>query len=147
MDLNIYNIHFIVGLFGVPKSVEYLANIQRDVDTSGIFLLDYGDFKVLSIAAKDSGAPVTSTIEGENETIVVNGPANVMDSFDIYHNSEKLQHIDKKVYPHRMFEEFKEFNRMIEKHDMSKCKKMLNHSDEVMQVLQRAVESAGLKLE
>ena len=37
MDLNIYNIHFIVGLFGVPKSVEYLANIQRDVDTSGIF--------------------------------------------------------------------------------------------------------------
>lgn len=79
MDLNIYNIHFIVGLFGVPKSVEYLANIQRDVDTSGILLLDYGDFKVLSIAAKDSGAPVTSTIEGENETIVVNGPANVMD--------------------------------------------------------------------
>lgn len=66
MDLNIYNIHFIVGLFGVPKSVEYLANIQRDVDTSGILLLDYGDFKVLSIAAKDSGAPVTSTIEGEN---------------------------------------------------------------------------------
>lgn len=45
MDLNIYNIHFIVGLFGVPKSVEYLANIQRDVDTSGILLLDYGDFK------------------------------------------------------------------------------------------------------
>lgn len=102
---------------------------------------------ILSIAAKDSGAPVTSTIEGENETIVVNGPANVMDSFDIYYNSEKLQHIDKKVYPHRMFEEFKEFNRMIEKHDMSKCKKMLNHSDEVMQVLQKAVESAGLKLE
>ena len=34
---------------------------------------------ILSIAAKDSGAPVTSTIEGENETIVVNGPANVMD--------------------------------------------------------------------
>lgn len=99
---------------------------------------------ILSIAAKDSGAPVTSTIEGENETIVVNGPANVMDSFDIYHNSEKLQHIDKKVYPHRMFDEFKEFNRMIEKHDMSKCKKMLNHSDEVMQVLQKAVESAGI---
>ena len=70
-----------------------------------------------------------------------------MDSFDIYHNSEKLQHIDKKVYPHRMFEEFKEFNQMIEKHDMSKCKKMLNHSDKVMQVLQKAVESAGLKLE
>ena len=144
MDLNIYNIHFIVGPFGVPKSVEYLANIQRDVDTSGILLLDYGDFINCS---KRFRSPVTSTIEGENETIVVNGPANVMDSFDIYHNSEKLQHIDKKVYPHRMFDEFKEFNRMIEKHDMSKCKKMLNHSDEVMQVLQKTVESAGLKLE
>lgn len=147
MDLNIYNIHFLVGLFGMPKSVQYLANIQRGVDTSGILWLDYGNFKVSSIAAKASSAPVTSTIEGENETIVVNGPANVMDSFDIFHNSEKLKHIDQKVYPHRMFEEFKEFNRMIKEHDMTKCQEMLQHSDEVMQVLQKAVDSAGLKLE
>ena len=42
MDINIYNIHFIVGLFGKPEKVQYLANIERDIDTSGILVLDYG---------------------------------------------------------------------------------------------------------
>lgn len=147
MDLNIYNIHFLVGLFGVPKSVHYAANIQRNVDTSGMLLLDYGDFKAVSIAAKDCAAPVTSMIEGEDGTIVVNGPANVMDSFDMYHGNEKTEHIDDKVYPHRMYEEFNEFTRMIKDHDMDKTKKILEHSDEVMQVVQKACDNAGLELE
>ncbi|GAA3627913.1 Gfo/Idh/MocA family oxidoreductase [Lactobacillus hamsteri] len=147
MDLNIYNIHFLVGLFGMPKSVHYVANIQRNVDTSGMLLLDYGDFKAVSIAAKDCAAPVTSMIEGEDGTIVVNGPANVMDSFDMYHGNEKTEHIDDKVYPHRMYEEFNEFARMIKDHDMDKTKKMLNHSDKVMQVVQKACDNAGLELE
>ena len=37
-DLNIYNIHFVVGLFGRSKKVHYLPNIVNDVDTSGILL-------------------------------------------------------------------------------------------------------------
>lgn len=28
-DLNIYNIHFVVGLFGRPKTVQYLANVEK----------------------------------------------------------------------------------------------------------------------
>ena len=147
MDLNIYNIHFLVGLFGMPKSVKYVANIQRGIDTSGMLILDYGDFKAVLIAAKDCAAPVTSLIEGEDGTIVVNGPANVMDSFDIYQGQKETAHVDDKVYPHRMYEEFNELNRMIKDHDMDKTKKMLQHSDEVMQIVQEAVNDAGLKLE
>lgn len=146
MDLNIYNIHFIVGLFGQPKSVHYVANIQRNVDTSGMLILNYGNFKAVSIAAKDCVAPVTSMIEGEDGTIVVNGSANVMDSFDLYKGNEKTEHVDDKIYPHRMYEGFNEFARMIEKHDMTKTKKMLEHSDEVMQIVQKACDDAGLEL-
>lgn len=58
MDLNIYNIHFIVGLLGMPKSVEYKANIERGIDTSGVLNLDYGNFKAVLIAAKDCAAPL-----------------------------------------------------------------------------------------
>lgn len=36
---------------------------------------------------------------------------------------------------------------MIKDHDMDKTKKMLQHSDEVMQIVQEAVNDAGLKLE
>lgn len=147
MDLNIYNIHFLVGLFGKPKSVKYLANIQKGVDTSGILLLDYGSFKAVAIGAKDCEAPITSTIEGEDESIVVNGKPNELNSFDIYEHAEHLEHIDDKVYPHRMYEEFVEFARIIDEKDYSAFEKSLIHSDLVMQVLQEAVESAGLKLE
>lgn len=76
----------------MSKSVKYVANIQRGIDTSGMLILDYGDFKAVLIAAKDCAAPVTSLIEGEDGTgtIVVNGPANVMDSFDIYQGQKRL---------------------------------------------------------
>ncbi len=36
MDINIYNIHLVVGLLGKPERVQYYANIERDIDTSGI---------------------------------------------------------------------------------------------------------------
>lgn len=147
MDLNIYNIHFLVGLFGMPKKVEYKANIQRGVDTSGVLNLDYGDFKAVSIAAKDVAAPVTSLIEGEDKTIVVNGPANVMDSFEIVDHENHIAHVDDKVYNHRMFEEFQTFAKMIDNHDFNADKKALEHSDQVMQIVQEAVNDAGLKLE
>lgn len=57
-DLNIYNIHLLVGLFGNPNRVEYLPNVERGVDTSGILVLDYGNFKAVAIGAKDCSAEI-----------------------------------------------------------------------------------------
>ena len=66
MDLNVYNIHWLLGLLGEPESVRYEANLEQGVDTSGILFLDYGSFKAVSIAAKDCSAPVFYAIEGTN---------------------------------------------------------------------------------
>lgn len=147
MDLNIYNIHFLVGLYGMPKKVSYQANIQREIDTSGILILDYGDFKAVSIAAKDVAAPVTSLIEGESKTIIVNGPANVMDSFTVVDHENHTVQVDRKQHPHRMYEEFMAFSKMIEQHDLQAATRALNHSDLVMQIVQQAVADAGLEVE
>lgn len=43
MDLNIYNIHLVSALFGLPDKVKYYANMQKGVDTSGILHLSYPD--------------------------------------------------------------------------------------------------------
>lgn len=64
MDLNVYNIHAAVGLFGRPEKIRYEANVERDIDTSGILTMDYGTFKLVSIGAKDCKAPVQCTIQG-----------------------------------------------------------------------------------
>ena len=44
----------VVGLFGSPKNSEYYPNIVREVDTSGFLILEYDEFKVVCIAAKDT---------------------------------------------------------------------------------------------
>ena len=67
MDINTYNINFVVGLFGAPKTFTYSANIERGIDTSGVMVLDYGNFKAVCIGAKDCQALTASTIQGEGK--------------------------------------------------------------------------------
>ena len=45
MDLNVYNISYVVGLFGEPQQVHYAANVERGIDTSGILTMDYRQFQ------------------------------------------------------------------------------------------------------
>ena len=40
MDLGVYNVSYIVGLFGEPNQAKYTANMERGIDTSGILTID-----------------------------------------------------------------------------------------------------------
>ncbi len=71
MDLNVYNIHFVVGLFGMPKKVQYYPNLaENGVDTSGILIMEYPGFQAVCTAAKDSSSDPFVIIQGEEGTIV-----------------------------------------------------------------------------
>ena len=105
-DLNIYNIHLLVGLFGKPNRVGYLPNVERGVDTSGILVLDYGNFKAVAIGV---------TLNGQKERIVnLNSPQ------------------------HRMHDEFVAFEKMVATKDFDSVAKQLEHSRQVMEVLDQA---------
>ena len=72
MDINLYNIHFVVGLFGAPKTVRYFPNRHESgVDTSGILVLEYEDFLCQCIAAKDCAAQNGVQIIGEDGHMVI----------------------------------------------------------------------------
>lgn len=148
MDINIYNVHFIVGLLGRPQSVQYLPNIERDIDTSGILMLDYGNSKAVAIGAKDSVSPIGKTVlQGNKGTIVVNGPTNVMSSFDVYDKDKNLlEKVDHNIYPHRMYQEFVEFEQIIQKNDLVEVAQRLQHSEDVLWVVDQALKSADLQL-
>lgn len=64
MDLNVYNIHFVVGLFGEPKAVHYYPNMEKGVDTSGILVMEYPTFQCVCVAAKDCGAAFVGEYRG-----------------------------------------------------------------------------------
>ncbi len=146
MDINIYNIHLVVGLLGKPKHVQYYANIERAIDTSGMLILDYGDVKVVCIGAKDSEATIRSTIQGTEGSVVVNGPTNTLDSYTTESLSGEKETFDHKDHPHRMYDEFKLFSQVIKNKDMDFVKKQLEHSKIVMEIVEAAINDAGIVL-
>lgn len=146
MDINIYNIHLVVGLLGKPQKVQYYANIEREIDTSGMLILDYGDVKVVCIGAKDSEATIRSTIQGTEGSVVVNGPTNTLESYTTESLSGEKATFDHKDHPHRMFDEFKLFSQVIVDKDMSFVKQQLEHSKIVMEIVETAINDAGIVL-
>ncbi len=145
MDINIYNIHFVVGLFGKPEKVQYLANIERDIDTSGILVLDYGAFKAVCIGAKDSTAQIRSVIQGTDGSIEVLGATNEMPRYERRSKTE-IEAVNANLDKHRMYQEFEKFTEVIDQKDLAFALEQLDHSFTVMQVVDQALESANLHL-
>ena len=77
MDLNLYNVHFVVGLFGEPMLVSYHPNLYRNgIDTSGILILEYPNFVCQCTAAKDSSAHNSAQIIGTEGSILIEPGSN-----------------------------------------------------------------------
>lgn len=146
MDINIYNIHFVIGLLGKPESVTYLANIEKGIDTSGILILNYPQTKVICIGAKDSAAAIRSTIQGNKGSVIINGPTSTLMELESQINGQESQKLGVDLKDHRMFPEFKEFLRMITEQDLDEVRKQLNHSQLVMEVVELALADAGIEL-
>lgn len=144
MDLNIYNIHYVVGLFGKPKNVEYYPNIERGIDTSGILILDYDKFKCVCVGAKDCKAPIANNIQGDKGCIYQDNPANVCIRFELLMNDGTNSIINENKYEHRMVHEFIEFVDIIKNNELEKCYKMLEHSIIVSEVQTIARNKSGI---
>ena len=136
-DLNIYNIHFVVGLFGAPKNSEYYPNIVREVDTSGILILEYDEFKVVCIAAKDTYNNSYANIQGDKGLIKVIGTLNEVPNYIIKNNEVEMK-INKNIHKHRMYSEFKKFIDVIDNKDFDFMEKQKEHSLAVMEVIDKS---------
>ena len=136
-DLNIYNIHFVVGLFGAPKNSEYYPNIVREVDTSGILILEYNEFKVVCIAAKDTYNNSYANIQGDKGLIKVIGTLNEVPNYTIKNNEVEMK-VNKNIHKHRMYSEFKKFIDVIDNKDFDFMQKQKEHSLAVMEIFDKS---------
>lgn len=144
MDINIYNIHYVVGLFGKPKNIEYYPNIERGIYTSGVLMLDYNKFKCVCVGAKDCKAPIANNIQGNNGCIYVDTPVNRCENFKIIMNDGTTTLFNENKYNNRMISEFIEFTNIIHNKDLDRCYKMLDHSLIVSEVQTIARKKAGI---
>ena len=139
MDLNVYNIHFVTGLFGEPKAVHYYPNMERGVDTSGILVMEYPSFQCVCIAAKDCGAPLSVNIEGDKGYIFSHSNAGRFEEFSFQENKKESEHFsliqeDGPIF----YDELRAFTDYWVKDDREAFRQRLAQSLVVMKVLDQA---------
>lgn len=144
MDLNVYNIHFVIGLFGKPQNVHYQANVVKGIDTSGILTLTYPDFQVVCIGAKDCKAPVLSTIQGDEGNIEIHVPVNQFESFTFGKNQGEPEECTYSEGKHRLYYEWMNFIDMVDHQNYDRMEKMLDVSGTVSEVMTQARKDAGI---
>lgn len=143
MDLNIYNLHYLAGLFGAPCKAVYHANVERGIDTSGILVLDYGTFQAVCVGAKDCDGPSGCTIQGTEGYLRMDAPANCCGSVTL-HRNDGTEEVFCEEPEHRMEPEFRFFAEEIASGNREECSRLLEHSLLVSRIQTEARLGAGI---
>ncbi len=136
MDLNVYNINFMVGVFGKPKLIRYFPNVLRGIDTSGILIMDYGRFKASCIAAKDCKAPTFVLVQGDRGFIHSTETMNKATTFTLELNDGTQTKMEFSENHHRLYYEFMEFIRMVDEKDYEESRRMLDLSIAISELME-----------
>lgn len=152
LDLNIYNLNFVVTLFGKPENVEYFANVEHDIDTSGMLVLDYGQFKCVCTGAKDCKAPLMTSIQGDQGCVTISTSLNVLADYHVLFNKDTGRQVRDAVGErfdfngshHRMYHEFVEFVRIFKENDVARANELLEISLITMEIQTIARQKAKI---
>jgi scyllo-inositol 2-dehydrogenase (NADP+) len=143
-DINIYNLHFVMNLFGIPENVLYTANIHPNgIDTSGIAVMKYPHFIAECVGCKDTRSMNFVLIQGEKGYIhVENGPngcqsiiLNVLDK-EIALNNQSQSNL--------LYYELVTFHQIYKSNDLKRCYELIDYTHSVMEVYEKLRESGGI---
>lgn len=141
-DINIYNIHGVVGLFGAPRSVTYHATFGHNgVDIDGTLILDYGHFVATCIGSKDCDGPNGFVVQGEKGYLEVDGAINECRGWR--QKNEKSFRSDQ-THQHRMRYEMEAFVRVMTEKRYRLMDEWNELSMIVMAIVDAALASQGL---
>ena len=142
MDINLYNIHFVVGLFGAPKSVRYFPNCHESgVDTSGMLVLEYEDFLCQCTGAKDCAAHNGVQIIGENGYMEITPSSSNCQTVEL--NLRGQDSVKVHLPENPWYHEVQDIGRLVAAKDYDYCYKALETTHNVVEVLEKARAYAG----
>lgn len=143
MDINLYNIHFVVGLFGAPKAVHYYPNIHSNgVDTSGVLILEYPGFICQCVGAKDSAAKNGVQIVGDSGVIHMTPSASNCQNVEISIRGREPELLAVEEGP--WYYEVQDIGRIIAAGDKQACHEALETTLQVVDVLEKARKDGNL---
>lgn len=138
-DLNVYNLCFVIALFGPPRTVRYECNRGfNGIDTSGTLLCHYPTSIATLSASKDSNGLSYGCIQGENGYIEVHGSVSILDSFTLHLNGKEPITYKSDSSRHRLSYEFQEFLALIE--NRQECHIVIPYVTRIMQEIAIAQE-------
>ncbi len=145
MDLNVYNIHYVMGLFGKPESISYYPNMERNIDTSGVLMMLYPDFLAVCTAAKDCNGDSGGVIQGTDGFIRTSIAPNAVGDAVLQLRDGTAETFHEEYAGRRSIPEFTQFIRAVREKDYEFCYAQLVKSLEVNEVLNRARIQAGIR--
>ncbi|WP_263119471.1 Gfo/Idh/MocA family oxidoreductase [Cellulomonas sp. RIT-PI-Y] len=145
MDLGLYNLHFVLGLFGEPESAVYTPNVERGIDTSGVLVLRYPTFVATCTAAKDSAGPQGGLIQGTAGRITTALSPNLVGEVRLELNDGTVETFDDGGAADRLAIEFRAFGSVIADDDRLTGAAWLADSLAVSRVQTAARLAAGIR--
>ena len=144
LDLSVYNLFFVMGLFGMPESVQYLANVDRGIDTSGILTMGYPGFAAVCVGAKDCKGTCGCLIQGTNGVISTALQPSLLGEVRLELNDGTVETYDDGSARYRATREFQVFADAIARQDYDFCYETLEKSLAVAKVMNQARAQAGI---
>ncbi len=138
-DLNVYNVHAALGLFGAPQAISYDARMARGIDTGGCLTLRYPEFAVTCLGAKDADAQEGSCIQGAAGKITLTEPMSRITGFTC--NGQRVQVAE----DDRMYSEFSRLLPIFRERDLARAEALAQLSLAAAKILEEARHQAGIR--
>ena len=143
-DMNIYNIHFVLNMFGKPDNAVYFATkYKTGVDTSGMMVFDYQDMKAVCMSAKNCRGKNQMIIQGDKGYILCESGGNFIKGFKIIVGEEETSYNIQDDLP-RLYYELETFESMFREKAYAQCYELLDYTRMVVGLCERARKNAGI---
>jgi scyllo-inositol 2-dehydrogenase (NADP+) len=144
MDLGTYCIYPLIYLFGMPESIK--ANgimLPSGADGEGSIVLKYKNMEGVITYSKISASVISSEIQGENGSIVMD-KINMLEDIKIFYRGGKTEDISKPQLKDSMYYEISEFLNLIKESKLQSDINTYNLSLQVMEIMDEVRKQIGL---
>lgn len=143
VDLGVYSIHLVTGLFGAPQQITYVAEqLPNTIDVSGSLTLKYDGMFASLIQSKNTKCNNRITIQGEKGTIYAYPAPSKIDKVEL--DTTTLTDITAASNLDGATARLKEIARIVTEKDQDAYRENLKHIQIVMETMVQARKVAGI---
>ncbi|RYG73718.1 Gfo/Idh/MocA family oxidoreductase [Lentibacillus lipolyticus] len=145
MDLGVYPLSIVVGLFGKPANAVYFpVLLDSGVDGSGTLVLEYPDFTAAIVCSKIAQSSNTCEILGENGTLVFENAGDMYHPKVVRNKGKDVTELPADEHPNNMVYEVQAFARIIQNGDRDTYERLKKISYDVLAITENVRRENGI---